>query len=93
MKNNFRVIHDAVEFHDPETQLNNTSFGIIKDYCYVRNILEKVVIEQVIDISEYEKEQKSEFRKRIFIHPNIPSIFELVIFNQDKEKSRQCDKS
>lgn len=91
MSKNYRVIHEAIEFDDPEKELDSTSFGIISDYCFIRNLLEKVTVNQVIEVERYQVTQKSEFKERVFSHPNIPSVWQMVVNNEDRSKSKQCE--
>jgi len=67
-------------------------FGLVKDFCYTKNILEKVVADVVINKSEFLKGAEPLVEESVFEHPNIPDIFKTIVAINKPDKSvNQCE--
>lgn len=80
------VVNGCYEFTLNEVGRKIVVHGLVKDYCYLNELLEKVVLNVYFDIHNSNK-----FEERIFNFPEIPdcfiSLIEQNITNQYPYKS------
>lgn len=82
-----RVVRGFTSFYKDDYE----EFCVVKDFCYTRNILEKVIVDVVINKSEFLKGGKILTEESVFEHPNIPKVFSQIIsLTGTKKADKQC---
>lgn len=83
-----RIINGFYEFQ------NNGyfEFGKVIDFCFVNNILEKVVVDVIINKDDFIRDNSNDkSEEQVFTHPKIPYEFEIAVnFLNPNKYSNQC---
>lgn len=88
-----RVINGFYDFEE--------GFVKVKDFCFIRGLLEKVTVYKITNKEEFLKDKNNAETEEVeYLHPNIPHNLESIVFSHkdmsqsmsDFKYDNQCDK-
>ena len=72
-------------------EINSSTIVKVSSFCYINELLEKVITEKVLNVTDFLNGEESVIEEFDFIFPNIPYALEAWVstFNSNK-KDFQC---